>query len=210
MSKGAPISNDFLKEIICRNSDEPIQRLIKIDERYFCQYPVLMKLGNCARVNDDDTALFALELAVYAWMPQTMSSRPSSILTPKEINAVRTSDSPLFELVENIGLRAREREDGHSWVGLSKVLHFLRPNCFAVWDSHVARSFGLKHSYQINSGNAYLDYVRSITDLQKHVAPQVAEIQSHVRRLAGYEIGPLRALELSLFVNGKDLRPKRA
>ena len=209
MSKGIPISTDVLKEIVSRNSDEPIQRLLKFDERYFRQYPVLMQLGNDARTSEDDNKLFALELAIYAWMPQTMSSRPSSALTPCELSAVRTSSIAFPEFASMFRTRASPRENGHSWVGLSKVLHFLRPDCFAVWDSHVARSFGLNHSYQINSGPADLNYMQAIMELEKHVGPQISEIQTHVQRLAGYEIGPLRALELSLFVNGKGLRPKK-
>lgn len=94
--------------------------------------------------------------AAYAWMPrmigklsndQILRAYAEMLPNVQRSNAIETLRHIQRPIVSN------------SWVGTSKTLHFLKPDVFAIWDSRVAKVFGLKHQYQYNDSNAYFTYL---------------------------------------------------
>lgn len=94
----------------------------------------------------------------------------------------------------------------NSLVGTSKLLHFINPNNFAIWDSNVYRYLTQKepYTYRLNEINSYLEYLKFckwLTNKEKF-----PEIQKSLEKKVGYEMTPYRSVELIMFVNGKELK----
>ena len=68
-----------------------------------------------------------------------------------------------------------------SCVGLSKSLHFINPEIFPIWDSNVAKTFGLQgYHYQVNKiqdYGCYIDFCHSVLVDCQTVAEAVKQVQ---------------------------------
>lgn len=181
------------------------------DRPYFEQYFELASIGSAVR--EGKVVPFVLEASIYAWMPQIMVSRPTDALTEsqvKELLSKEALDGKAWLL--KVSRSPQTRRYRHSWVALSKFLHFIRPDEFAIWDSRVAACFEIYQSSRWNSLDAYSNYINAI----QHIAadPQVVEAISGARFWLRKEFGDrhlsnLRVLELCLFVAGKDILSDR-
>lgn len=90
-----------------------------------------------------------------------------------------------------------------SVVGASKLLHFINPKKYAIWDSRVYHYIHEKEPYQyrLNAPKAYsqyLDIVNEITSCAKF-----RTIQDKVENIIGYKVSCLRACEIIMFEKGK-------
>ena len=68
----------------------------------------------------------------------------------------------------------------NSWIGLSKVLHFINPDIFPIWDSRVAKCFNMLYPYQFNKKDIYesesnygISQVRALEFLLFTIGPKV-------------------------------------
>ncbi|MES2466358.1 MAG: hypothetical protein V4675_03565 [Verrucomicrobiota bacterium] len=137
---------------------------------------------------------------VYGWMPTILDlsgtdddwSKAANILTLAKINRLRSHSELKFlaGLVNN------------SIVGVSKILHFLNPSEHAIWDSRVYRYLmnSTGHHYQVNSARNYLRY-QEICDEMSHW-PEVTAVTAAISAKTGYQITPLRAIEITMFIHG--------
>lgn len=91
----------------------------------------------------------------------------------------------------------------NSVVGLSKLLHFVSPGGFAIWDSRVYKFIYNKkpHQYQVNNADIYVKYLEALQILKNDARfPNFFRI---VNEKIGYEVSPLRALEIVMFCSSK-------
>jgi hypothetical protein len=87
-----------------------------------------------------------------------------------------------------------------SWIGTSKMLHFINPDVFAIWDSKIAKA-GC-----VNSGeNKLRHYKTYIEQMHNHLKNQnlKTSLQITKDKLRLNDLGDLRALEFCIFVAGK-------
>lgn len=122
-----------------------------------------------------------------------------------------------------------------AWVGLSKVLHFINPQFFPMWDIQVAKNFKARpNEYTIEQ---YENHVRNWMDHQKYICyinwchgvldPEkdnhntidvrrarnrrakirqaVKKVQNLFVKRVGYGVSRIRTLEFILFVIGRQL-----
>jgi len=179
-------------------SEVEIEKFIHSSRDYLPQYKALTRLG--AAVQNAEEAV-SLALAVYGWMPTILRS-------------VEISDEQLM-----LAKSARDIESGigvirgfdappvnNSWVGSSKFLHFLNPQVFPIWDSHIARAFGLARRNQYESSAQYISYMGAMHELLPVGAESISQTTSRIKIQFGYEISPLRALEFLIFSSSRDGR----
>jgi hypothetical protein len=58
----------------------------------------------------------------------------------------------------------------NSLVGLSKLLHFINPVVYAIWDSRIYRNTtDKKSSYGIGNTQLYLNYLSKLNEIESHV-----------------------------------------
>lgn len=175
--------------------EEEIEKFIHSSESYLPQYKALAQLGASVKSVDD---AMALALAVYGWMPTILRSVEISdeqvtlIKSAADIDAgialIRTFSVPLVN---------------NSWVGSSKFLHFLNPNAFPIWDSHIARAFGWVRRDQYETSSRYVAYMAAMRDLLPISVESTAQTIGRIKIQFGYEVSPLRALEFLIFSDSR-------
>jgi hypothetical protein len=144
-----------------------------------------------------DTFIVAAH-AVYGWMPTILE------LAIEDENDLKRAASALNrareEFFRDEDLEHLVRVVNNSLVGASKLLHFTSPERFAIWDSKVYRFvFNKKpHHYRLNDIEDFAKYHDVLRRLAQD-EEQFSFLRSEVIAKVGYDVTPLRALELVMF-----------
>ncbi len=135
---------------------------------------------------------------VYGWMPTIFDFRSDKFDDVlKILNELKRGKIPKREELETL-----KKCFNNSLVGTSKLLHFINPSQFAIWDSRVCRYLTNKepHSYVVENINiyfAYLELCKTLADEKEYMA-----IHKSINLAVGYEMTPFRTLELIMYSNG--------
>ncbi len=136
---------------------------------------------------------------VYGWMPTIVhlnkdGSDPSEIL--HILQSVKDDKADLSE----DQLITIKRYINNSVVGASKLLHFISPDSYPIWDSKIFQfTHGrMPHQYQVNNPGTYLKYREKMLALEQH--SKFPEFHASVNSKLKYEVSGLRALELIMFL----------
>ena len=179
-------------------SEVEIESFIHSSENYLPQYKALVGLG--AAVQNAEEAV-SLALAVYGWMPTILRSLEISDEQLKRVKRVSDIDSGIGVIRE-----FNAPPVNNSWVGSSKFLHFLNPQVFPIWDSHIARAFGLSRRDQYESSAQYASYMDAMRELLPAGIDSISQTTGRIKIQFGYEISPLRALEFLIFSSSRNRR----
>ncbi|MGD9928731.1 MAG: hypothetical protein AB7U05_01825 [Mangrovibacterium sp.] len=130
---------------------------------------------------------------VYGWMPTILS------LDYSKMGEVAAS---LNKIKNNEVLSVTELETvkacvNNSLVGASKLLHFVSPNRYAIWDSNIFRYFSAKRStYGIDKVEHYLQYLEALKSFAETSTFQ--RLKPRIEALC-HPVSDLRAIEFVLF-----------
>lgn len=128
-------------------------------DQYLAGYWPLLSYGEKVASRDD---LIVLAHAVYGWMP--------TILDHFEFSETFPASTFLADV--RSGVLPDEPVVNGSWIGTSKLLHFLAPTIWPIWDRRVAVHFGLRHFSQQNKREAYSSYASFLREeAPKHENP---------------------------------------
>jgi len=135
---------------------------------------------------------------VYGWMPTILNlniENSDSIL--ELLNKVK-KNYLLTEEEFKIGIATVN----NSLVGLSKLLHFINPEVYAIWDSRIFKFLtGKKSTYGISNPSTYLEYLAYLEEIVHR--PEFNKLKMLVHKQLGYEVTSIRALEFAIFENSK-------
>ena len=177
---------------------------IPADSSYVVSYPYLRNFfagKACFGIED----IVCGAHMVYGWMPTALDLYPNppnislqtgaDLLTKAKIQGtlLESEIEMLASLVNN------------SVVGASKLLHFVLPTSFAIWDSKIYAFLFQEtaHHYRVNCVSAYRSY---LGQLELHrVDSRFPQFHKSVNTKIGYGVSGLRALELIMFLNAPDL-----
>jgi len=170
------------------------------NQSYIRSYPHLVAwLGGRERLNGGDVTCAAH--MVYGWMPTVLELHVSdgfgiddaAVLLNMARREGKLADPAVAQLAGLVN---------HSVVGASKLLHFLSPEAFAIWDSRIYRFIYQKapHQYRVNSVSEYQGYLELLRDLQRDA--RFPSFHASVNEKMGYPVSALRALEVVMFLNG--------
>jgi len=141
-------------------------------------------------------ALLGASLA-YAWMPTILDFRGDA----GEVAGL------LQKAAKGVDLDADELEVlasavNNSMVGASKLLHFVSPGKYAIWDSRVYRYLSRKKPYaqRLRSPEAYLEFLAFVRSLVGD--NRFRKAHRHVEKVIGYPVTAIRAAEYVMFVKG--------
>lgn len=138
---------------------------------------------------------------VYGWMPKILNLHSTDQFkdATKILNKVREEKSISDEDLEKL-----KKHVNNSLIGTSKLLHFLLPDKFAIWDSNIYTFIHNQTStYQVQKILNYRDYLNQLEKLRTN--SEFTGFHQSVNKKIGYDVSPLRALELIMFLNS----PKR-
>lgn len=131
----------------------------------------------------------------YGWMPTILEFKSDEFdlavsIVNKAKQSKRISDEELLVLKKLMN---------NSIVGVSKILHFINPNVYAIWDSRVCNFLtGKAHAYKVQKSGlfwAYLDLCQKVA-----AAPEFEFIHRNYQEKVGYEITPMRTVEQIMFI----------
>lgn len=133
----------------------------------------------------------------YAWMPTIFDFRSDKLDEATVLlNKVKSNllTVPELELLKGCF--------NNSLVGVSKLLHFICPTKYAIWDSRVYRYLTNTeaHDYRINNCNSFLEYLKlcnRLTSIQEYEA-----IHQSMEVKVGYSMTKYRTLALIMYFNG--------
>ena len=179
-------------------------RTMSIDpnDTYIISYPELVThFANVERFGQHEVIIGAS--IVYAWMPKVLQwkngdfgSVAQLLNRVKEGDRLRPSEmSGIASLVNN------------SVVGASKLLHFVNPRIYPMWDrwvwSYWARKWPRNYrNDKMNNVDNYLAYLIDCDDLvQDRRFPQLHRL---VERGLPYGVSPFRAVEQIMFHGGRE------
>lgn len=131
---------------------------------------------------------------IYGWMPTIINFKiQDKKKTLKLINKAKT----------NIDLSKEELEYlkgtiNNSLVGLSKLLHFINPKRYAIWDSRIFRFItGKKSQYGISEPKNYLNYLSIINDISQN--KEYLKLHKKIENSVEYSLHSTRAIEIVIF-----------
>lgn len=190
-SKKSKMDHKRAEDTLTSKYPEAIQ-CIDASEQYLRTYPALIKSTAILAKETGEDALPAIAHMAYGWMPTILkkfSDSQSDIVRP-------ATECRSFEEASELIKSLDDSPINNSWVGMSKVLHFVNPDFFPIWDSRVAKHFGLKIS-QVNKKNHFLEY---LTFVAKHRnKDEVKKVEEAFVKEAGYSVSDVRACEFILF-----------
>lgn len=134
----------------------------------------------------------------YGWMPTIFDFRSDKFDEAIYIlNDAKQGDRPTTD-----GLLLLKGLLNNSLVGITKLLHFINPYNFPIWDSRVYRYLTGKepHEYRIGNCNAYLDYIEFCEYLTKQKG--FKSLHERMEKQIGYSMTPFRIAELVMYSNG--------
>jgi hypothetical protein len=133
----------------------------------------------------------------YGWMPRTLRFRSHEFAPAAAIlNDVKRG----MPIREDELLLLRNLID-NSMVAVSKLLHFVDPHNYAIWDRRVYSYVNGSYSYyQLRKPRNYLAYLENCREIV--VDTRFAPAHASISRKVGYRVTPMRALELVMYWHG--------
>ena len=181
------------------SEEEDNNRIPSIDpeNRYIKSYPYLLEATKLLHKELGADSIIAISHIAYGWMPTILtydfSKHDRNILD--EAQSVKS-----FEEARTMIGKIEPSPVNNSWVGLSKVLHFANPEFFPIWDSKVAKHFGVSNQMGIRQN--YIDYISFVeSQLERKI---VLKVQKEFEAQAGYKVSKARACEFILYSLGSE------
>jgi hypothetical protein len=131
----------------------------------------------------------------YGWMPTILNFKSNDFeLAEDALNRARAAAR-----ISSVDLMILKGLINNSLVGVSKLLHFINPTVYAIWDSRVCNFLtGKSHKQKVENIDRFWSYL----DLCERVAQELDFAQIHTRfaNRLGYPISPMRTLEQIMFL----------
>lgn len=143
---------------------------------------------------------------VYSWMPTMLKTVSSNECVLNILNRVKNGGD-----VDEYDLKVLIESINNSLVGVSKLLHFIAPDRYAIWDSRVYRSIFNREYYMDRKGIieefiTYTKCARKLTQLSdydmvhNYILTEI-DTQEDLSKLTR-----LRTLELVLYASDHDIK----
>lgn len=138
---------------------------------------------------------------VYGWMPTILKLYPDQKIIDIPKAATLLTEAKTNTILTEIQLKELASLVNNSLVGASKLLHFVAPANFAIWDSKVYLFVHEErpYNYRLNDAKKYLAYLDLLARLSRDA--RFTPFYSSVKSKLGYDITPFRALELIMFLS---------
>ncbi|MEJ5032174.1 hypothetical protein WH243_04665 [Acinetobacter sp. MYb177] len=185
-----------------KSNDETFLQLTNIannfkstEENYLLSYPYFLNyFQNLESINLENLVIGIS--FTYSWMPTIL----------KVLNLKNTEEALFIlnevkkgKLIDEQQLTTLKTTLNNSLVGTSKLLHFINPKQYAIWDSRVFRFLNdvEPHKYRLEMPRAYIEYLNLIEELKNEKA--FTTFFELMKQKVGYDITEYRALELAFF-----------
>lgn len=132
----------------------------------------------------------------YGWMPTILKFKSDGFVAA--VTIINKARGP--HRISDEELETLKKLMNNSIVGVSKLLHFINPNVYAIWDSRVCNFLiGKPHPYKVQEAKLFWSYL----DLCQKVAMDSAfqSVHEKYKKKLGYEVTPIRTVEQIMFIS---------
>ncbi|GEK42843.1 hypothetical protein N5J50_03735 [Acinetobacter johnsonii] len=185
-----------------KSNDETFLQLTNIannfkstEENYLLSYPYFLNyFQNLESINLENLVIGIS--FTYSWMPTILKALN---LKNTEKVVFILNEVKKGKLIDEQQLTTLKTTFNNSLVGTSKLLHFINPKQYAIWDSSVFRFLNNvePHKYRLEKPRAYIEYLKLIEELKNEKA--FTAFFELMKQKVGYDITEYRALELAFF-----------
>ncbi|ENU60661.1 hypothetical protein [Acinetobacter guillouiae] len=135
----------------------------------------------------------------YSWMPTILKKID---LTNSENLILILNKVKNGEVISIEEINLLKQAFNNSLVGTSKLLHFINPNKYAIWDSRVFKFLSGEKSYisKFKQAEIYIEYLQLLDNLKLEEDFNI--FFTLIQHKVGYEISEYRALELAFYKGG--------
>ena len=90
----------------------------------------------------------------------------------------------------------------NSLVGTSKLLHFINPQSFSIWDSRIYRYLRNEtpHKYRLEKPKLYIEFLSFCDFIIEQ--PEYDKIHSSLLQKVGHNMSKYRTIDLLMYLNG--------
>ena len=191
--------------LILKTHEEIFNQILEIannfkkdEENYLLAYKYFLNYFEQVENIQLDNIVIGISFT-YSWMPTIL--KKIDLTDPENLvlifNKVKNS-----EIITTQEILILKNSFNNSIVGTSKLLHFINPEKYAIWDSRVFRFLTGKepHHSKFQDPKTYLEYLTLIEVLKKD--KKFHNFYELMVQKVGYEISEYRALELAFFKGG--------
>ncbi len=185
-----------------KSNDETFLQLTNIannfkstEENYLLSYPYFLNyFQNLESINLENLVIGIS--FTYSWMPTILKAL--NLKNTEEVLFI-LNEVKKGKLIDEQQLTTLKTTFNNSLVGTSKLLHFINPKQYAIWDSRVFRFLNNvePHKYRLEKPRAYIEYLKLIEELKNEKA--FTAFFDLIKQKVGYDITEYRALELAFF-----------
>jgi hypothetical protein len=148
------------------------------------------------RLSEDDVVVGAY--FTYGWMPRMLKLRGDLKGVTEIANRVKGK-----EMIGEEEIKRVSEAINNSIVGASKLLHFICPSKYAIWDSRVYRYLHQEQPYQyrLETPGEYEKYLETLEELAKD--KRFSNMKAKLEKWIGYQVSDKRIAELVMFYTGE-------
>jgi hypothetical protein len=167
---------------------------------YLRSYPAMVRFFAGIQVFTADDLICGAHM-VYGWMPTALDLYPDPPNIDLQAGADLLTQAKATGSLNDAEIGSLADLVNHSVVGASKLLHFVNPESFAIWDSRIYRFLFAQPAYQhrVNTVPSYRDYLNRLGQLR--LDGRLAALHASMNGKLGYAVSDLRAMELVMFLN---------
>jgi hypothetical protein len=188
--------------ILKKSNEEILKRLTEIasnfdskKDNYLKSYPHFINYFRAIEVINLENVVIGISFT-YSWMPTVLKSL--SIKNSQKIISILNEVKNGQEInIEQLSIL--KAAFNNSLVGTSKLLHFINPMKYAIWDSRVYKflSEDSPHKYRLENIESYIEYLSFIEQLK--LEKEFPSFYELMKQKVGFEITECRSLELAFF-----------
>jgi hypothetical protein len=138
---------------------------------------------------------------IYGWMPTICHLKSVDFAEAANILNKVKKDEPLLTEEE---LDRLKKVFNNSIVGTSKLLHFINPENYPIWDSNVCRYLNIP-AHKANNIDVYLQYIDACRNIIEQCKDEITRVKEAMNEFEPYKvqnkISDMRAVELVMFTN---------
>jgi hypothetical protein len=162
-------------------------------ETYLVSYPEFVRYYQQIDVIDRHHLIVGANM-VYGWMPTILHFKSHAF----DAVICLLNDAKRGRLLSLDELTQVKDLINNSMVGASKLLHFVNPELYPIWDGKICvYLMGKRHDYVVNNVTTYIAYLEHCHALVQEA--YFEEIHRLVQERLSYPVSACRAVELTLF-----------
>jgi hypothetical protein len=189
-----------IQEILNKNSD--VKTLLEKIEpgtfgsSYVKSYESIVDFFNDIQLNEN--SLIQGAHMVYGWMPTILNITKYDLDTQNVLLSVEN----IGKEIDEANLIILIKFMNNSNVGASKLLHFIYPEKYPIWDSKICEIITDKsYPQKVQNTLNYINYCEAIQNLINELPENLKNFKREFEEIFKYKISNVRAAELMLFLS---------